>query len=682
MLLAAATASGKTEAAFLPICSRLAGHPRPSFQALYLAPLKALINDQFLRLELLCQDLEIPVHRWHGDVSASQKQKAMQEPGGILLITPEALEALFVLRGPELKGAFGGLRYCVVDELHSFLGTARGRQVQSLLHRLEVVRGARIPRVGLSATLGDMGLAAAFLRPPSGEGVRLLVSGRAAQELKLQLRGYRSTPETGVDEQVARDLFRFLRGTDNLVFGNRRQEVELYADALGRICQEAAVPLEFWPHHGSLSREVRQEVEERLRDRSTPVNVLCTATLEMGIDVGQVKSVAQLGPPPSVAGLRQRLGRSGRRGEPAILRLFLCEASPEESLPLDLGLRMDLVQSVAMLELLLASWCETPRAGAMHLSTLVQQLLSTLAQRSGIRPLEAWKLLCRDGPFPLSQGDFGTLLRALGKQDLVMQSAEGLLLPGTRGEKLVNHYTFYSAFPSEEEYRVTSGGRLLGTLPVKSSLRVGMTLILAGRRWEVRSIDASAKAVEVSAASSGRVPCFGGGGPLVDDVVRRTMRDVYLSEHVPPYLERTARDLLAEGRARFLELGLDYRPLVCQGTTAVLFPWRGDHALDTMALQLCERGRRASREGATLRVEGSPLAEVAEDVELLARQGPVEEAGLAATVGNLQQDRFDEFLPPELAARNHASRSLDGPAAHEAWVALHRRLELWGVPEE
>jgi len=154
IILAAATAGGKTEAAFLPIVSRLIAGSGPGISCLYVSPLKALINDQFGRMEALCADLDIAVHRWHGDVSADRKRKVLRDPTGVLLITPESIEALMVLHGTAIPALFAGLRYVVVDELHSFIGSERGRQLQSLLHRIEVCVRRRMPRVGLSATLG------------------------------------------------------------------------------------------------------------------------------------------------------------------------------------------------------------------------------------------------------------------------------------------------------------------------------------------------------------------------------------------------------------------------------------------------------------------------------------------------------------------------------------------------
>ncbi len=165
VIIAAATATGKTEAAFLPICSRLlVKEENHNACVVYLSPLKALINDQFSRMQQLCELLDIPVHPWHGDVSGSKKQKFLKHPKGILLITPESLEAMFVNNGSAIPQLFDKLLCIVVDELHSFIGSERGRQLQSLLHRIEFTVKRRIPRIGLSATIGDMRLASQFLR--------------------------------------------------------------------------------------------------------------------------------------------------------------------------------------------------------------------------------------------------------------------------------------------------------------------------------------------------------------------------------------------------------------------------------------------------------------------------------------------------------------------------------------
>ncbi|MDT5024538.1 MAG: ATP-dependent helicase Lhr and Lhr-like helicase, partial [Micromonosporaceae bacterium] len=213
VIVAAATASGKSEAAWLPICSTLvrrreAGDCRPGIQALVISPLKALINDQYDRMTQLCDRLDIPVHRWHGDVATSKKSLVVRAPAGILLITPESIEAMFVNHGERIGRVLDDLRYMVIDELHSFVGTARGAQLQSLLHRIELCVRRHVPRIALSATLGSESLgdfsgAAEFLRPGAGASVHIVSSADDAGEVRLQLRGYltaaprRISPPTG-----------------------------------------------------------------------------------------------------------------------------------------------------------------------------------------------------------------------------------------------------------------------------------------------------------------------------------------------------------------------------------------------------------------------------------------------------------------------------------------------------
>ncbi|MCP4217693.1 MAG: DEAD/DEAH box helicase [bacterium] len=177
LIIASATASGKTEAAYLPICSYVADKPASGIRVLYISPLKALINDQYWRLEELCEYCRIPVHKWHGDVGAGKKKKLLDKPSGMLLITPESLEAIFVIHGHKLKKLFGELSFVIIDELHAFLDNERGKQLQSLLCRLELVVKKKIPRIGLSATIGDMSVACEFLRRE--DSIRVVTSKKA-----------------------------------------------------------------------------------------------------------------------------------------------------------------------------------------------------------------------------------------------------------------------------------------------------------------------------------------------------------------------------------------------------------------------------------------------------------------------------------------------------------------------
>jgi len=341
VLIAAATAAGKTEAAFLPVLTKIADRANPGLSVLYVGPLKALINDQFRRLDLLCERLEIPVVRWHGDAPQSAKSKMMRNPSGIALITPESIEAMFVRRPADAKRLLSKLDFIVVDELHAFMLGPRGLHLASLLKRIDSWSQKPARRIGLSATIGDLGQAAAWLRPSDPSQVAIMEDVGEGLDLKLQIRGYlehvRATKRKGEESAedaenafalgvIADHLFRTLRGSNNLVFGGSRKIVETTSDALRRRSEAAEVPNEFFPHHGNLSKDLREELETRLKNSSLPTTAVCTTTLELGIDIGSVISAAQIGAPRSIASLRQRLGRTGRRqGVPSVLRVYIRE---------------------------------------------------------------------------------------------------------------------------------------------------------------------------------------------------------------------------------------------------------------------------------------------------------------------------------------------------------------------
>lgn len=674
VILSAATASGKTEAAFFPICTRLVAAPEASVRALYVGPLKALINDQFRRIEALCERLDVPVHRWHGDVSADMKRRLLESPSGILLITPESLESIFVNHGPRVPALFRALGHVVVDELHAFIGSERGRQLQSLLHRVETAIDRRVPRIALSATLGDMNIAAAFLRPGGGDGVHVIVSRQGGAEIKLQVRGYLARAvEPATDDaepedaqHIADHLFRTLRGTDNLIFANRRAEVERYADLLARRSEAEQVPNQFFAHHGSLSRELREDVEARLKKEVPgPVNVVCTSTLEMGIDIASVKSVAQIGAPFSVASTRQRLGRSGRRsGEPAILRVYVTEEEVTDSTAPTDAIREKLVQATAILTLLIRGRCEPPDDGALHLSTLVQQVLSLVAQHGGASAIAAYRTLCERGPFSaVPRPVFIDLLRSLGKTRLLVQSADGTLLLGEVGERIVNHFSFFAAFQTPEEFRLVSAGQTLGTLPISEPLLEGSYLIFAGRRWRIMHVDQEHRVVDLMPAPGGRVPHFGSGGGLIHDEVRREMLALYCAFEVPAFLDARARDLLVEGRTNFTRLGLAERSILPDGKDTLLFPWAGDRVMGTLAVEMTARGLDASAEGVALRLAGSSVDRVREALRALVARGPADAKALASTVRNKVIEKYDAYLSEDLLSAGYGSRALDPAGA-------------------
>lgn len=677
VIIAAATASGKTEAAFLPILTDLLAR-EPMGVVLYLSPLKALINDQWGRLQRLCDQLKVPVTPWHGDISSTQKKRFFKAPKGVVLITPESLEALLMNWGHALGALLQRLDYVVLDEAHAFIGSERGKQVQSQLARLEALLQRRLVRIGLSATLGEMRLAAEFLRPGHGEQVAVLQSQESSNGIQVLLRGYlkpaaplvpvAAEPEEAEwpgESQLIDDVFRATRGGHHLVFPNRRREVERLTDALNQRCQASGAPPEYWPHHGSLARALREETEAALKNRNQPATGVCTTTLELGIDIGDVRSISQVGAPPSVASLRQRLGRSGRRrGVPSILYGYCVETERTSDADLVTELREGLLENIAMVELLARRWYEPPRLGSLHLSTLVQQLLSLIGQYQGLAVQQAWDLLRGSGVFVgISKGEFVVLLKHLAAKGILTQDSSGLLLHGEVGERMVNHFSFYAAFADQEEYRLVCEHKALGTLPMERPVAAGSLLVFGGRRWRVLQVDSERKVIEVQSSGVGKAPFFAGSGGFRRHAqIRATMRAVLHGAKVPAYLDETAVELLQEARARYRHWNLDLVRLVSTGDKLCWFGWLGDEVMDTLALLLRAQGLTAQSRGLYLEVceiSQARLHEVLREVVA----APPEVASLAASVPNRQLEKWDPWLPPELLNKNYASHCLDLPGA-------------------
>jgi len=685
LIVAASTAGGKTEAAFLPLISQVLDEPfdGTGFDLLYIGPLKALITDQAMRLEGICQEAELPVVPWHGDVSQSIKTRALKSPKGILLITPESLEALFIRRGLEISRLFGATRAVVIDELHTVLDSERGVQLRSLLTRLELTTKRPIRRIGLSATLGDMDLAKAYLRPDAANAVQLIEADGGEAELRLQLRGYLSGDEgensPSATDAIAAHLFKHLRGSDNLVFAGSRQRVEIYADRLRELCEREHLPQEFYPHHASLSREHRDFVERRLKDAAKPTTAVCTSTLELGIDIGDVTCVAQIGAPFSVAALRQRLGRSGRRkGQPAVLRQYAVETQlTSESSFVD-RLRLGLIRSIAMIDLLLEGWCEPPRPQALHLSTLVHQILSVIAQRGGASASLVYNVLCREGPFrKVTTEVFADVLRSVGHPEtgLIEQSGSGLLLLGRTGEKLVEHYSFYAVFQTPEEFRLVADGRDLGSLPIDNVLAPGMLLIFSGRRWVVQEIHDREKVIVVKPAKTGVPPVFGGDPGDIHDKVIDRMFAVLEGGTQPAYMDAASLKMLAEARAHYEQLGFRATNIQALGERISIIATRvGTVKSSTLALALRSEGFSVEQHDGFLLVE---VGDETPDLRaLLADIRSGEPVDLFAGAGNLMSEKFHPYLSSALLVLDAESSRLSVQALPDVVAAIVRKGSL------
>ena len=372
LLLTASTASGKTEAAFFPILTLFSEDMPHSIGALYIGPLKALINDQFLRLNDLCREAEIPVWHWHGDVAQSRKNKLLKNPSGILQITPESLEALLLHKHAAIARLFGDLRFIVIDEVHSLLRGDRGGQTLCLIERLTKLAGVTPRRIGLSATIGNPEEAGKFLSAGTGRKTaipRIHVKGskwRISME-HFYLLGEQAAEYTPFSDAMPAlappsDLapknadpglgyiFEHTRGKKCLVFVNSREECEAVTTSLRQYCEARHEPDRFLIHHGNLSAAYRETAEAVMKDDEQFQTTVTTATLELGIDIGRLERAFQIDAPFTVSSFLQRMGRTGRRELPPEMWFVIREEQPESRAMLPITVPWKLIPCISFHE--------------------------------------------------------------------------------------------------------------------------------------------------------------------------------------------------------------------------------------------------------------------------------------------------------------------------------------------
>lgn len=677
VIISASTAAGKTEAFFLPACSAIADQEN-GFGILYISPLKALINDQYRRLENLCEMLDMPVTPWHGDSSYARKQRIKKMPAGILLITPESLEARLIKDAGWVRKAFSSLAYIVIDEFHAFIGLERGIHLLSLLHRLESLLDRQtqpIPRIALSATLGDLSSIPRVLRPDQKMDCVIITGQTHGSNLKMQVRGYcdpvdlSDTQVTSGMDQVCQALYSICRGDSHLVFANSRKNTEIITATLRDLCEQNHVPNEFFAHHGSLSKELREELEARLQKETLPTTAICTMTLELGIDIGKVNSVAQVTAPHSVSSLRQRLGRSGRRNSPSILRMLIIENELSVKSGITDKLRLQLLQSLAIVRLLISEqWFEPADTRQFHFSTLIHQILAILAQWGSAQAGSLYQQLCTTGPFSkISVSHFKQLLAHMGQLDLLIQLASGELVLGLEGERIVGHYSFYAVFQTPEEYRVINKGHTLGSLPMTSPMLIGESLIFAGRRWLILDICTEKKTIFVEPQKGGRPPLFEGNGIDIHDRIRQEMFSIYCQADYRikagatsiDFLDATAKGLFAEGLKYFQDSSLEQEWLLENGPNVCLFLWRGDKTIRTLMHLLRRTGFEVEQFGGVIEISKSNKQDVLKALQNILQTPLPTATELAELVPEKQIEKFDCYLPPALLAEGYGQKFFD-----------------------
>lgn len=695
VIISASTAAGKTEAFFLPACSAVLqsreenGSTRSKkrgeaigIEIIYISPLKALINDQYRRLEGMSELTGIGVTSWHGDSSESGKKRLRKNPSGILLITPESLEAMLINNASWAQNAFKNLKYVVIDEFHAFLGTDRGVQLISLLTRLDYITD-RInnpaPRVGLSATLGNIESTPELLRPKSPMPCTIIKDGGKASNIKVLVKGFviasekNGGPSDGgilTEMQISQDIYDFCRGGNNLAFANSRGRTEMLSARLSDLCEHNIVPNEFFPHHGSLSKEHREGLEHRLQREHLPTTAVCTMTLELGIDIGKVDSVIQVTSPHSVSSLRQRLGRSGRRDGCSVLRMLITESEIDIDTGLVDGLRLELVQALAMIRLLLIDkWFEPADSSKCYFSTLLHQVMAIIAQYGGIHAGQLFEVLCVKGPFQnISKKELVVLLKQMGEAGLVTQLSDNQLALGVVGEGIVSHYTFYAVFKTPEEYRVVYNNKTVGNIPVSAMLMKGQYVIFGGKRWLVKNVDNVAKVVSVTMVrGGGNPPIFEAHGLGLHERISKEMRSILMNgdyrievgDRKVDFIDEKARGLFSEAVNTFRQYSLDRDFVVGRDSSSYIFTWMGTKITTTLAAILMSRGIDCTVERDVIQVKKTEPQDVLATLRELSKSELPTAYELACNVEAKEIDKFDEFVPEELLNTGIAATAFD-----------------------
>jgi ATP-dependent helicase Lhr and Lhr-like helicase len=326
-------------------------------------------------------------------------------------------------------------------------------------------------------------------------------------------------------------------------------------------------------------------------------------------------------------------------------------------------LRLRTVELIATIELLLDGWFEPPPSASPHFSTLVQQILACIAQSGGCRAQELYRWLCAPGAAfsAVTADDFKMLLRHLGTKDLLMQDSDGTLLHGSTGEQMANHYTFYAAFASDVEYRLVAGHRTLGTLPMDQILRPGQRILFAGRTWKIESIEDATKTIFVVQQAGGKPPLFSYRSSAVHGRVRERMREIYLDDRLPKYLDAGAAHLLGQGRDAFRQFKLDELSLIEMGGGAILAVWASDAVVEGLCALLRWLGVDATHDGPLIEVSADALRGVAAEDLLsdLARAELPDLDAMLADAANLEREKWDAWVPHHLLCKGLEGRHLD-----------------------
>ncbi len=520
-LIIAGTASGKTEAAMMPILSMMLNDSSHSLSCIYFAPLKALINDIQARLDRVFRPFGLEVSHWHGDVSAGEKKTAIRN-SDILVITPESMEGILTSKRPISK-IFKNVRFVVIDEVHSFVDSPRGAQLVSLVERLQAISEHDIQRLAMSATVGNPKLLAEWFSGSSTRKTSVIVD-KTPFKRELEIIG----PEDASPGEYLFNLIKDAPGSKTLVFAYSRAQAEEFSVLMRSLGIEAPV------HHSSISKPLRETIEETFKSGKGMRVVVATSTLEMGIDIGDVDRVVFLEVPYSAASFVQRFGRSGRKSKIARATMFLTDDH-------------SVYRTIGILEMLKKKSVEGLYPLQFYPQLLGQQMVSLAYQQKQLKKASL-ELLTKAFPFrKIKRQTFQELVHHLLERDYLARKSSGEIIPGSKSREILESGMFKKEFvvlfPIKSEYTVFHNGIEVGTLhplfveALQNLLKNEKTasFLLAGRTWDVKKIDNQLLTMNVKEGKQSKRPAWLSFGPRFSLDFARAVRCGILNRDFPDY---------------------------------------------------------------------------------------------------------------------------------------------------
>lgn len=598
VLLSSGTASGKTEAAFLPVLTRLWENPAASVGVLYLSPLKALINDQFVRLEGLLEDAGITVTKWHGDASAAAKKRLVKNPSGIIQTTPESLESMLMRNSSNAFRLFSDLRFVIIDEVHYFMDNDRGLQLLSLLERLSRLIGFCPRRIGLSATLGDCRSAEQWICTGSDRKCITPKVHEKSRTIRLGVKFFpvkekiKNSDSTALLEDYYNYLFESTHNKHCILFSNSKGEVEENIAHLKRTAAQRLLPDNYLVHHANISSALREFTEETMKAAEKATCVGATVTLELGIDLGSLERIVQTGCPLTVSGLVQRLGRTGRRGGTAEMRFaFRWDMSlpPQEFYK---EVNWDFVMCIAMILLYTREgWIEPMYLPKLPYSLLYHQTMSRIASQGCVSPKELARFILTLGVFKnVSKEDYLLLLRHLIENGQLERDERGDLMIGIKGEAAVSNYEFLAVFSVPSEFSVRCNAEEIGT--VQTPFPEKSQFALAGQAWEVTQLDLKERRIYVKHIHGISANMWQDtGNEYVHTKVMKKIQEVLASDEEYAFLDEKAKKRLREIRNSCRAAALKSYGIVIPltPTSYAVFPFLGTRAVMALMYELRRR---------------------------------------------------------------------------------------------